>query len=68
MPGLIDCWSDNIKLIYNEEKDEFTNNIGVETRVPYFGSTEGIEFLDRKLKSASKVWKDLFDELTKHGY
>ena len=25
VPGVVDCWADNIKLIYNEEKDEFEN-------------------------------------------
>merc|ERR1719253_450127 len=30
--ALTDCWADNIKLIYDEEKDTLTNNVGVETR------------------------------------
>ncbi len=38
-----------IMIQYDEEKDIFTNNVGVETRVPYFGSTLGIEYLDRNL-------------------
>jgi len=41
-----DCWADNIKLIYDEERDTFSNNAGVETRVPDFGGTSSFEELD----------------------
>lgn len=44
--GATDCWADNIKLIYDEDTDELTNNVGVETRVPGFGGTSGFEELD----------------------
>lgn len=40
------CWADNIKLLYDEEHNTLSNNIGVETRVPDFGGTSSIEELD----------------------
>ncbi len=34
VPGLVDCWADNIKLVFNETSNKFENNAGVETRTP----------------------------------
>jgi len=34
----VDCWNDNIKLVYDEENDIFRNNDGVEIKVNDFGS------------------------------
>jgi lysophospholipase-3 len=41
-----ECWADNIKLVYDEERDTLSNNAGVETRVPDFGGTSAFEELD----------------------
>lgn len=54
------CWADNIKLLYDEEKDVLTNNVGVETRVPDFGGTSAIEELDPSLPfHASAAFRDM---------
>ncbi len=40
------CWADNIRLVVNSTTGSAANAPGVDTRVPYFGSTEGFEELD----------------------
>ncbi|CAL8263430.1 unnamed protein product [Merluccius merluccius] len=46
MPIGVDCWIDNIKLIYNRTTRKSSNSPGVEVRAPGFGQTYPIEFLD----------------------
>ncbi|XP_053741102.1 phosphatidylcholine-sterol acyltransferase [Synchiropus splendidus] len=46
MPIGLDCWIDNIRLVYNRTTRRSSNSPGVEVRVPGFGQTYPIEFLD----------------------
>ncbi|XP_051546213.1 phosphatidylcholine-sterol acyltransferase-like [Myxocyprinus asiaticus] len=46
MPIGIDCWIDNIRIVYNRTTHKTSNAPGVEVRVPGFGQTHPIEFLD----------------------
>jgi len=47
----INCWVDNIKLLWDSETKKYSNNIGVTTRIPYSsGSTLNFEYLDTSLK------------------
>ncbi|XP_037623834.1 phosphatidylcholine-sterol acyltransferase [Sebastes umbrosus] len=46
MPIGIDCWIDNIRLVYNRTSRRSSNSPGVQVRVPGFGQTYPIEFLD----------------------
>ncbi|XP_056454893.1 phosphatidylcholine-sterol acyltransferase [Gadus chalcogrammus] len=46
MPIGVDCWIDNIRLVYNSSTRRSTNSPGVEVRVPGFGQTHSIEHLD----------------------
>ncbi|XP_076125833.1 phosphatidylcholine-sterol acyltransferase [Alosa pseudoharengus] len=46
MPIGIDCWIDNIRIVYNRTTHKTSNAPGVEVRVPGFGQTYPIEFLD----------------------
>ena len=70
LPGSINCWSENMKLHYNETTDSLSNAPGVEIRVPgEFGDTEPAEYLDPSLKmSASVYFKPLADSLMAQGY
>jgi len=43
------CWADNIRLVYDENRDVLSNNAGVQTRVPDFGGTSALEELDPDL-------------------
>ena len=40
------CWADTIKLVYNRETRSSSNVAGVETRVPGWGQTHSVEYLD----------------------
>jgi lysophospholipase III len=45
-PFLIDCWTDNAKLHYNNETRTTSNSPGVEIRIPKWGDPEVVEWID----------------------
>lgn len=67
-PPLTQCFSDRTSLVYDSHTDEYYNAPGVETRVPYFGSTEGIKYLDPYLKSITPYTSSLVESLEDVGY
>ncbi|CAJ1057536.1 phosphatidylcholine-sterol acyltransferase [Xyrichtys novacula] len=46
MPIGVDCWIDNMRLVYDRTTRKSSNSPGVQVRVPGFGKTYAIEFLD----------------------
>jgi pimeloyl-ACP methyl ester carboxylesterase len=63
------CWSDNIKLLYNEASDTLSNNYGVETRVPDFGGTSSFEELDPAVPlHLSAAFRQMVEKLVGQGY
>ena len=59
----VKCWADNIKLVYDFKEGKNKNAEGVETRVPGWGETETVEFIDprweknrRNLLDLSEYW------------
>lgn len=62
------CFAERMLLVYDENIDDYRNADGVETRVPYFGSTKGLQYLDPHLKSISEYMTTLITKLEQIGY
>ena len=54
VPLILDCWVDNMRLVYDNVTRTTSNSPGVETRVPGFGMTDSVEFLDPSKVSPSR--------------
>lgn len=68
VPVVIDCWIDNIKLVYDNNTRTTSNPPGVETRIPGFGGSETVEWLDPSHASAGAYFKDIGNTLVSHGH
>lgn len=69
IPGLIDCWCDNMKLSYDSISKELDDSSGVNIRVPFFGSVQSIETLDNRFgKSLSNYFGTVIANLEDIGY
>jgi lysophospholipase III len=68
VPLVIDCWIDNIKLTYNNDTRQTSNQDGVETRVPGWGDSNVVEWLDPSLASTGSYFKDIGNALVTLGY
>ena len=42
LPYMIDCWVDNMKLLYDNNTRKTRNNDGVELKIPDFGNTTSL--------------------------
>jgi len=69
LPFTIDCWVDNIFLKWDPVAKVYTDNDGVEVRVPHAdGSTGGVEYLDPSLEfGGSDYFHTLIEEFVKNG-
>lgn len=52
LPPFTKCFADRMMLYYDPDLDDFHNSPGVETRVPHFGSTQSLLYLDPNF-----IWK-----------
>lgn len=66
LPLGVDCWIDNIRVIYNKTTRTTSNAPGVDIRVPGFGKTHTVEYLD-KAKLAGYL-HTLVQNLVNNGY
>ncbi|XP_077310193.1 phosphatidylcholine-sterol acyltransferase [Lithobates pipiens] len=66
LPLGIDCWVDNIRVVYNKTTRTASNAPGVDVLVPGFGKTFSIEYLD-KSKLAGYL-HTLVQNLVNNGY
>lgn len=67
-PFIIDCWIDNVRLIYNNVTRKTYNSPGVDIRVPGFGGSETVEWLDPSHASSGAYFKDVGNLLVSLGY
>lgn len=68
VPVVIDCWIDNIKLIYDNVTRTTSNPDGVEIRVPGWGGTETVEWLDPSHASTGSYFTDIANTLVQLGH
>lgn len=68
VPVIIDCWIDNIKLTYDNKTRTTHNAPGVDIRVPGFGDSEPVEWLDPSHASPGAYFKYIGDTLVALGY
>ncbi|XP_047497835.1 phospholipase A2 group XV-like [Penaeus chinensis] len=68
VPYVIDCWVDNMKLVYDNETRTTTNAPGVTTRIPGFGNSTTVEWLDPSHRSPTGYFKDIVNALVSLGY
>nr|AFK36900.1 unknown [Lotus japonicus] len=62
------CFARRMTLHYNPELDDFFNTPGVQTRVPHFGSTKSLLYLNPRLKLITEYMASLVDSLEELGY
>jgi len=63
--GAVQCWADNIKLVYNSQTNAFENNAGVEVSVPGWGTTTTMDELSGI--GIAKYFQTLTDRLVSLG-
>ncbi|XP_069571243.1 lysosomal phospholipase A and acyltransferase [Brachyistius frenatus] len=68
VPIAIDCWIDNIRLIYNSTTHTTVAPPGVEVRVPGFGETYSVEYLDPSKRSVGMYFFSIVQALVEWGY
>ncbi|XP_075796437.1 lysosomal phospholipase A and acyltransferase isoform X1 [Pelodiscus sinensis] len=68
LPVIIDCWIDNIRLIYNRTSKTTEPPDGVVVKVPGFGQTFSLEFLDPSKRSVGTYFYTLVQSLVDWGY
>ncbi|XP_034061825.1 phosphatidylcholine-sterol acyltransferase-like isoform X2 [Gymnodraco acuticeps] len=69
MPVGVDCWIDNIRLVYNKTTRQSSNSPGVQVRVPGFGQTYPIEFIDyNRLADENAEYLSKLHELVEEMY
>lgn len=66
-PGVIDCWADNMRLVFDAATGAVVNSPGLEFRVPAFGNTSAIEVLDPSLPSQTSYFDKMVARLVAIG-
>ncbi|XP_042293186.1 phospholipase A2 group XV [Sceloporus undulatus] len=68
LPVIIDCWIDNIRLVYNRTSGTTGPPNGVDIKVPGFGRTFSVEFLDPSKRSVGTYFYTMVQNLVDLGY
>ncbi|XP_063168726.1 phosphatidylcholine-sterol acyltransferase isoform X2 [Candoia aspera] len=66
LPFGVDCWIDNTRVIYNKTTRRITSAPGVHIRVPGFGQTFSVEYLDNS--KLAGYMHTLVQHLVNNGY
>lgn len=57
-----------MRLVYNNKTRTTSNSPGVKTRIPGFGNTSTVEWIDPSKASAGAYFKDIANMLVNFGY
>ncbi|XP_026634640.1 group XV phospholipase A2 isoform X2 [Microtus ochrogaster] len=68
LPVIIDCWIDNIRLVYNRTSRATQFPDGVDVRVPGFGETFSLEFLDPSKRNVGSYFFTMVESFVGWGY
>ena len=68
LPYIINCWVDNMKLLYDNVTRTTRNNEGVHLKIPDFGNTTSVEYLDVGKSSYALYFGNIVDALIDMGY
>lgn len=68
VPVAIDCWIDNMRLIYNSTTHLTEAPTGVDVQVPGFGKTFGLEYLDPSKRSVGMYFFTIVQAMVDWGY
>lgn len=68
VPYVLDCWIDNMRLVYNNVTRTTSNAPGVDIKVPGFGNTSTVEWLDPSEIAPSAYFVRIVQGLVDEGY
>ncbi|GIX81725.1 phospholipase A2 group XV [Caerostris extrusa] len=68
VPYVVDCWVDNMRLVYDNTTRTTSNAPGVSIRVPGFGNTSSVDWLDPSQISPSAYFINIIQMLVTEGY
>jgi lysophospholipase-3 len=68
VPEVIDCFVDNMRLIYNSTTKKTSNLEGVDIQVPGFGDTATVEYFDASGFSFASYFAPIIRNLVTLGY
>ncbi|XP_077505629.1 lysosomal phospholipase A and acyltransferase-like [Amblyomma americanum] len=68
VPYVLDCWVDNMRLVYDNKTRTTRSPDGVDVRVPGFGNTSTVEWLDPSQVSPTAYFTRIVEELLLLGY
>jgi len=64
----VSCWIDNIRLEYNKESHTTSPPQGVQTRIPGFGNSTSVEWIDKSQRGFSIYFANVVKKLLPQGY
>jgi lysophospholipase III len=68
VPIVIDCWVDNMKLYYDNVTRKTSNSPGVQIRIPGFGNSTTVEWIDPSKASPGNYFATIADTISSFGY
>ena len=68
VPEVIDCFVDNMRLLYNSTTKKTSNLEGVEIEIRDFGNTSTVEFIDSSQFSFSSYFSPIIKNLVAAGF